>query len=301
MSTPSPRPSSTPWWSVCNGPANRLAGVSADVLARWDTAGVWRSDGSRTAAGRLARDASMSLSTAHVELRRAHKLSAMPVAAGAVVAGRISMDHVDLLARADQPHRHHLFARDEAMLVEQCATLRHHQVVKAVEYWCQSADSRDAVRARTSRPSPPRHCTPPPRWTARSGSMARWTPSTGRSCPVSWPASNASCTSPTRRPVCRERMVSGWQQRWWRWRPGRRRRRSVRNGPSRCSRRWSVTTRRPGCVSWPTAPSSPPACSSPTSGWPRWRRSCSTARSPSSPPPPPVQLHRPVTTGDRSS
>ena len=26
------------------------------------------------------------------------------------------------------------------VLVEQCASLRHHQVVKAVEYWCQSAD-----------------------------------------------------------------------------------------------------------------------------------------------------------------
>ena len=94
----------------------------------------------------------MSLSTAHVELRRAHKLSSMPVTAAAVVAGRISMDHVDLLSRADQPHRHHLFARDEAMLVEQCATLRHHQVVKAVEYWCQSADGRDAVRARIDPP-----------------------------------------------------------------------------------------------------------------------------------------------------
>src|SRR6188474_1969220 len=64
---------------------HRLAGVSADVLARWDTAGVWRTDGSRTAAGRLARDGSMSLSTAHVELRRARKLSAMPVTAAAVV------------------------------------------------------------------------------------------------------------------------------------------------------------------------------------------------------------------------
>ena len=29
----------------------RLAGVGADVLARWDTVGVWRSDGSRTRGG----------------------------------------------------------------------------------------------------------------------------------------------------------------------------------------------------------------------------------------------------------
>src|SRR6187200_697117 len=64
----------------------RLAGVSAGVLVRWDTAGVWRSDGSRTAAGRLARDASTSLSTAHLELRRDNKMSAMPVTAEVVVA-----------------------------------------------------------------------------------------------------------------------------------------------------------------------------------------------------------------------
>ncbi|MET0461013.1 MAG: DUF222 domain-containing protein, partial [Ilumatobacteraceae bacterium] len=92
---------------------HRLAGVTAGALARWDTNGVWRSDGSRFAAGRLSRDARTSMTTAHVELRRARTLATMPSAAAAVVAGRISMDHVDLLGRADQPHRHHLFQRDE--------------------------------------------------------------------------------------------------------------------------------------------------------------------------------------------
>ncbi|MET0457911.1 MAG: DUF222 domain-containing protein, partial [Ilumatobacteraceae bacterium] len=99
----------------------QLAGVGAAALARWDGAGVWRSDGSLSAVKRLARDTGTSNGTAQVALRRARKLTAMPITAPAVVAGRISMDHVDLLGRADQPHRHHLFARDEAVLVELCA------------------------------------------------------------------------------------------------------------------------------------------------------------------------------------
>ena len=82
-----------------------------------------------------------SLTTAHVELRRARKLVDMPATAAAVAAGRVSMDHVDLLGRADQEHRHDLFVRDEELLVDQCATLRHAQAVKAVEYWMQLADT----------------------------------------------------------------------------------------------------------------------------------------------------------------
>lgn len=35
---------------------HRLAGAAALALARWDGSGVWRADGSRSAAGRLARD-----------------------------------------------------------------------------------------------------------------------------------------------------------------------------------------------------------------------------------------------------
>jgi hypothetical protein len=134
---------------------HRLAAVTADVLARWDARGVWQSDGSRSAATRLARDGNVSLTTAHVELRRARKLVDMPVTASALRAGRVSMDHVDLLGRADQEHRHGLFVRDEALLVDQCATLRHAQAVKAVEYWMQLADTEtgDSTPPPSQRPS----------------------------------------------------------------------------------------------------------------------------------------------------
>ena len=101
---------------------------------------------------RLARDCSTSTATAHIELRRARRLAAMPATAAAVAAGRVSMDLVDVLGRADQPHRHDLFARDEEMLVEQCATLRHAQAVRAVEYWMQLADGETGDSAAPREP-----------------------------------------------------------------------------------------------------------------------------------------------------
>ena len=132
---------------------HRPAGAAAWPLARWDATSVWRSDGSRSAATRLARDGLMSMRTAHVELRRARKLRDMPTTAEAVTAGRVSMDHVDLLGRADQAHRHDLFERDEALLVEQCSTLRYAQAVKAVEYWTQRADAETDTPPEPERPS----------------------------------------------------------------------------------------------------------------------------------------------------
>ena len=51
-----------------------------------------------------------------------------------------------------------------------CVTTRS---VKAVEYWCQSADGETGESTHRPARRPPRRCTPPPRWTARSGSTAR--------------------------------------------------------------------------------------------------------------------------------
>jgi hypothetical protein len=120
---------------------HRLAAVAATSLARWETRGVWCGDGSRSSATRLARDAATSVTTARIELRRARRLASMPAVAVAVATGRLSMDHVDLLGAADTTSRHHCFARDEAMLVEDCATLRHAQAVKVLEYWKHTVDA----------------------------------------------------------------------------------------------------------------------------------------------------------------
>jgi hypothetical protein len=51
------------------------------------------------------------------------------------------LDHVDLLGRANQPHRGALFVRDEAVLVDQCTRLRFTPAVRMVGYWCQRVDT----------------------------------------------------------------------------------------------------------------------------------------------------------------
>lgn len=120
---------------------HRLAAVSAKLTARWDDRQVWASDRSRSAAARLGRDASMSLRAARREVNRARQLDDMPVVAAAVEAGRLSPEHVDLLAGADSPARHDAFVNDEAMLVEQCEQLRFAQAVQVVDYWKQRVDA----------------------------------------------------------------------------------------------------------------------------------------------------------------
>jgi hypothetical protein len=93
---------------------------------------------------RLARDTNTSISSARVELRRARKLASMPVTEAAVAAGDLSLDHVELLGRANQPWRNMVFADHEPTLVAECAKLRFGQAKRVVDYWCQRADTEAA-------------------------------------------------------------------------------------------------------------------------------------------------------------
>ena len=132
----------------------RLGAIASGLLARWDHRGVWAGDRSRSAASRLARETRCSLTSANVELRRARKLQTMPHTAAAVTAGVLSLDHIDLLGRANQQWRDAVFAEHEEMLVGECAKLRFPQAVMMVDYWCQRADAvaaeQDAERRRHS-------------------------------------------------------------------------------------------------------------------------------------------------------
>jgi hypothetical protein len=122
----------------------RLGVAAARLLARWDGRQVWAGDRSQSAASRLARDTNTSITTARVELRRARKLQSMPATEAAVVEGVLSLDHVDLLGRANQPWRDAVFTDHEPTLVAECAKLRFPQAVRLVDYWCQRADATNA-------------------------------------------------------------------------------------------------------------------------------------------------------------
>ncbi|MFV0309114.1 MAG: DUF222 domain-containing protein [Desertimonas sp.] len=120
---------------------HRLDAEIARRVQRWDARTVWLSDGSRSPAARLSRDGLVSRPAADRLVSTCRAVTAMPRAAEAWAAGDIGSDHVDLLRRAAGGGRGDLFARDESLLVEHCATLRFAQATKAVRYWCQRADA----------------------------------------------------------------------------------------------------------------------------------------------------------------
>ncbi|MGH9135026.1 MAG: DUF222 domain-containing protein [Ilumatobacteraceae bacterium] len=125
----------------------RLGVAAAVLLERWDRRSVWAADGSRSAAGRLARDTNTSLRSAGVEMRRARQLAGLPATRRSITAGVLSLDHIDLFGRANRAWRSAVFAEHEAGLVDQCTRLRFAEAVRLVKYWCHHADAEAAEQA----------------------------------------------------------------------------------------------------------------------------------------------------------
>jgi hypothetical protein len=65
----------------------------------------------------------------------------MPAAHAALSEGRIGLDHLRLLAAANQPTRNDAFRRDESMLVGFCSSLSFPSAKAAIDYWCQRVDA----------------------------------------------------------------------------------------------------------------------------------------------------------------
>ena len=129
---------------------HRIAAVAGTAISAWDQRMVWADNGAGSAAVRLANDTSTSPSSTGVEVKRARKLRTMPHAAAALAAGELSPDHVDLLAKANQPWRNASFTDHEEFLVEQCKSLRFRDARKMVDYWCNRADA-DAAEDQAER------------------------------------------------------------------------------------------------------------------------------------------------------
>src|SRR4051794_32090809 len=122
---------------------SRLAAAQARWLARWDARMVWADDGSKAAGARLARDTETCTRTAYGLLRRARKLTSMPVVADAFSSGALQADVVDLLVRVNVPRRRELFARDEQLLVWECrGELDETGVRVLLAKWAQEADNQ---------------------------------------------------------------------------------------------------------------------------------------------------------------
>src|SRR4051812_38930614 len=122
---------------------SRLAAAQARLLARWDARMVWADDGSKAAGARLARDTETCTRTAYGLLRRARRLSSMPVVADAFRTGALSADVVDLLVRGNVPRRRGRVARDEQMLVWACrGELDETGVREVLAKWAHEADNQ---------------------------------------------------------------------------------------------------------------------------------------------------------------
>ena len=121
---------------------SRFAVAFAELLAGWDTRRLWESDGSRSPAHRLARETRSSVGGARDDLRRARRIRHLPLGREAVAAGVLSIDHLDLLGHVNTPERRHLFARDEALLIDKCRSLSYADGARVVRYWAGHADER---------------------------------------------------------------------------------------------------------------------------------------------------------------
>ena len=90
----------------------------------------------------------MDPDTTASEIRRARKLRTMPVTAAAFADGALSVDYVDLLARANSGEARALFAIDERMLVNLVQPMRFSSAKRTVAYWRGSAaDQTETTRA----------------------------------------------------------------------------------------------------------------------------------------------------------
>ena len=123
---------------------HRLSGVSAQLLEQWQSSGVWAFDGSRSAAGRLARETRSSLRSCRAALRRARVSAGLPAVTQAVVNGELSVDHLDLFGVYATSQRSVAMDRDQAFLVDQCRNVNFKKANQLLTYWAHAVDATDA-------------------------------------------------------------------------------------------------------------------------------------------------------------
>lgn len=117
-----------------------LAGASqVHAVGRLDTSKQWRPSGARCAAAWLAWQCLIPRARANASVRCARQLRQMPGTEAAFLAGRITVEHVSLLAacqRADADG----FVADEERLVEHATSMAFRHFERVVSYWLQLHD-----------------------------------------------------------------------------------------------------------------------------------------------------------------
>ena len=144
--------------------------LQAEILARlagWDASGAWAEDGAPSAVAWLAHRASLTKHRAASLVRSARLLHAHERTAKALDVGDVTVEHVDLLARAAR-HREAVFSEHLHTLLDAAQALPPESFRHAVRHWRVLADDRlataDAAACHESRRL---HCSPTFRGTVR--------------------------------------------------------------------------------------------------------------------------------------
>ena len=199
---------------------SRLAVAAATVTREFAVRRAWRADGTLKPELAIGRDAKRDHEAARRDIRRARWLERMPLTRQAVVDGRLSIDHVDLLVHHAAGARFELFLQHEALLVDQwprCPSST------TPDGWCSTGRLRPTTNCgrRRERPGGVPRCTCPARESPAAGS------STAQLAPVDHEIVATELQRLTREIALEDRRGgvnarphSGVPRRWCAWPPG---------------------------------------------------------------------------------
>ena len=141
---------------------DRLTVAFSTLLREWEQRGIFERDGSRSAGHRLERELRSSISGRKADVLRARRIGDMPLATKAVLEGRLSLDHLDLLASVNTTERRARFEHDEAVLVRECEKLPYFMGRKVVRHWALRVDEElEAEHRPAGTPEPEPHADAP--------------------------------------------------------------------------------------------------------------------------------------------
>ncbi|MFO7590606.1 MAG: DUF222 domain-containing protein [Acidimicrobiia bacterium] len=124
--------------------SERLQAEVLDRLAGWDASGAWAEEGAPSAVAWLTHRASLTKHRAASLLRSARLLHAHERTAKALDAGDVTVEHIEVLARAAR-HREGVFAEHEDSLLDAARALPPESFRHAARHWRVLADDRLAT------------------------------------------------------------------------------------------------------------------------------------------------------------
>jgi len=120
--------------------ADAVEAARLAVLGEWESRASWALDGAPTGASWLAARGRVSRAVASGMVRTARHLRTMPTAAEELRHGRLAPAKARVLASAINERTAEAFARDEALLVGQAASLTVDQTSTMMRFWTARAD-----------------------------------------------------------------------------------------------------------------------------------------------------------------